>query len=81
MVIGTCSFFDPCLHVSSQTLLESICISYPRPSGKFLVLFDEEKGKSRFLIGRELLILMGIPINRMVDLDKTAEKVLSMNKC
>jgi hypothetical protein len=45
------------------------------------VLFDEEKGKSRFLIGRELLILMGIPINRMVDLDKTAEKVLSMNKC
>ena len=45
------------------------------------MLFKEEKEKSRFLIGRELMVLMGIPINRMVDIDKTAEKVLSMNKC
>ena len=45
-----------------------------RPHGKFLVL-SENKEESRFLIGRELLILMGLPIHRMAGIDQTAEQV------
>ena len=49
-------------------------ISLLRPSGKFLVL-QEDTEESRFLIGRELMMLMGIPVHRMVGIEDTPEKV------
>jgi len=48
-------------------------LSLLRPSGKFLVLQDDED-QSRFLIGREVLALMGVPIHRMHGLETAPEK-------
>lgn len=55
-----------------------IC-TLPRPHGKFLVIFEDHKEQSRFLTGRDLLLLMGFPIHRMAGLDDTADSVLSNN--
>jgi len=50
----------------------------PRPHGKFLVLSKDDEDKSRYLIGREIMGLMGIPINRMVGLDDTSESAFCL---
>ena len=73
--VALCGTFNP-----SQFLFFP-CRSFQRPHGKFLILFDE-KEKSRYLIGREVLLLMGIPINRMVGLEDASENVfwIEINK-
>lgn len=45
-----------------------------RPHGKFLVL-SEKTEESGFLIGRELMILMGLPLHRMIGIDDASERV------
>ena len=50
-----------------------------RPHGKFLVLSKDDDNNSRFLLGREVLLLMGLPINRMAGIEESSDKVLCMN--
>ena len=50
----------------------------PRPHGKYLVLSKDDEDKSRYLIGREVMLLMGIPIHRMVGLDDTSESAFCL---
>ena len=54
------------------------CLPPPRPHGKYLVLSKDDEDKSRYLIGREVMMLMGIPINRMVGLDDTSESAFCL---
>ena len=61
-------------------LLVLTCWPPPRPHGKFLVLSKDDDDKSRYLLGREIMGLMGIPINRLVGLDDTSESAFCLKQ-
>ena len=50
-----------CLTPGSQQPLSENS-SWPRPNGKYLVLTDKTQ---RYLVGREVLLMMGLPIHRL----------------